>query len=156
MLGWETDFYPVRVLGGVVLSLSLSLSLSLYEGGKLQPSNGQKSCTHGSRNFIQYWGWGLEKGSCVILIYPVLYWINFSLRWELQGSKLGMANPGVSGRRGFLAVSFPLFHSSARTRGIVKTCGFTRSLCENWARAMRAKRGVAVHLQPYFGVFGFH
>ena len=28
------------------------------------PSSAYKSCTHGCRNFIQYWGWGLEKGSC--------------------------------------------------------------------------------------------
>ena len=31
-----------------------SLSLCLYEGAEPQPSAGQKSCTHWSRNFIQY------------------------------------------------------------------------------------------------------
>ena len=36
---------------------------SLYKVARPQPSAGQKSCTHGSRNSIQYWGWGLEKGS---------------------------------------------------------------------------------------------
>ena len=36
---------------------------SPYEVARPQPSTGWKSCTHGSRNFIQYWGWGLEKGS---------------------------------------------------------------------------------------------
>ena len=36
---------------------------SLYGGAEHQPSTGQKSHIHGSRNFFQYWRSGLEKGS---------------------------------------------------------------------------------------------
>ena len=50
---WETDFYPVLALGG----------FSSQEGAKHQHNTGQKSCTHGARDFIQCWGWGLEQGS---------------------------------------------------------------------------------------------
>ena len=52
---WKTDSYPVRVLGGIAFSL----------GGCRAPAQYwiKIMCTHGSRNFIQYWGWGLEEGS---------------------------------------------------------------------------------------------
>ena len=51
---WGTDSYPVRVLGGVVLAL---------RGCQTPAQYWKQSFTHGSRNFIQYWRWGLEKGS---------------------------------------------------------------------------------------------
>ena len=37
---------------------------SPYKAARPQPSTGYKSCTHGSRNFIQYWGkgsWGIFR-----------------------------------------------------------------------------------------------
>ena len=52
---WGTDFFPVPVLGRI--------ALSLYEVSRPQPSTEKKSCTHGSTNFIQYWGSSLQEGS---------------------------------------------------------------------------------------------
>ena len=38
-------------------------ALPMKVGGKLQPSTGKRSCTHGSRNFSQYGAGSLGKGS---------------------------------------------------------------------------------------------
>ena len=45
---------------------------------------------NGSRNFIQYWGWGLEEGPMERCQTPALYWINFSLRKESPPFVSGM------------------------------------------------------------------
>ena len=65
-------FYQVLALGEELRSP--------YKGTQLQPSTGQKSCTHGSRNIFQYWGWGLGVKPPKHFQTPVLHWISFSLR----------------------------------------------------------------------------
>ena len=49
---WETDFYPVLVVGGY------ALCLWLYEGAKPQPNNVSKLCAHGCISRLQF----LEEG----------------------------------------------------------------------------------------------
>ena len=58
-IDWETYFHPVLVLGRIVLSL---------RGSQTAGQDWvEKSCTHGSRNVIQYWGWGLVLQAPVAL-----------------------------------------------------------------------------------------